>query len=61
MISCAYRVFYSILYVLFKLALERGEKLNALQMKTEEMSIAASAFAKNAHELANKYKNKRLF
>ena len=44
-----------------KLALERGEKLSALQMKTEEMTQAASAFAKNAHELANKYKNKNKF
>jgi hypothetical protein len=41
-----------------KLALERGEKLNALAMKTEEMTIAASAFAKNASDLANKYKDK---
>jgi hypothetical protein len=41
-----------------KLALERGEKLNALQMKTEEMTMAASEFAKNASALANKYKDK---
>ncbi len=45
----------------FQLALERGEKLNALQMKTEEMTQAASAFAKNAHELANKYKSRKFF
>jgi hypothetical protein len=51
----------NLFFIILKLALERGEKLNALQMKTEEMSQAASAFAKNAHELANKYKNKRLF
>ncbi len=30
-------------------------------MKTEEMTQAASAFAKNAHELANKYKNRKFF
>jgi syntaxin-binding protein 5 len=44
-----------------KLALERGEKLSALQLKTEEMTMAASEFAKNAHSLANKYKNKGFF
>jgi hypothetical protein len=41
--------------------LERGEKLNALQLKSEEMTLAASEFAKNAHNLANKYKNKGFF
>jgi hypothetical protein len=39
--------------------LERGEKLSALDKKTEEMTLAASEFAKNAHQLANKYKNKK--
>jgi hypothetical protein len=41
--------------------LERGEKLNALQLKTEEMTMQASEFAKNAHALANKYKSKKFF
>jgi hypothetical protein len=36
--------------------LERGEKLSALQMKSEHMTQAASQYAKNAQELANKYK-----
>lgn len=41
-----------------KLGRERGEKLSQLDKKTEEMSLQASAFAKNAHDLANKYKKK---
>lgn len=41
-----------------KLALERGEKLSALQMKSEALTEAASAYAKNAQALAAKYKKK---
>jgi len=41
--------------------LERGEKLSDLEKKTEEMTLAASEFAKNAHNLANKYKSKGFF
>ncbi|CAF0873638.1 unnamed protein product [Brachionus calyciflorus] len=44
-----------------KLAMERGEKLSALELKSEQMTQAASAFAKNASDLANKYKNKNKF
>lgn len=39
-----------------KNVLERGEKLSSLQLKSEQMTIAASQYAKNAHDLANKYK-----
>ena len=41
---------------LVKLGIQRGEKLSALQLKTEQMTEAASAYAKTASELANKYK-----
>jgi len=40
------------------LALERGEKLSALSMKSEALTEAASQYAKNAQALAAKYKKK---
>lgn len=40
------------------MALERGEKLSALSMKSEALTEAASQYAKNAQALAAKYKKK---
>jgi len=40
---------------------ERGEKLSALEIKTEQMNVQAKAFADAAHQLSMKYKEKKWY
>ena len=40
-------------------AIQRGEKLEQLNDATEKMRTNAQEFARNAHMLKNKYKNKK--
>ena len=42
-------------------ALERGEKLGVLDDKTEQMKMESETYAKHAHELMLKYKDKKWY
>lgn len=44
-----------------KLAMERGDKLNQLEEKAERMRNEAENFAQTAHDLVNKYKDKKWY
>lgn len=44
-----------------KLALERGDKLNQLEERAEKMRSEAENFAHSAHDLMNKYKDKKWY
>lgn len=44
-----------------QLMLERGDKLNRLEERTERMMNQAENFADNAHQLAAKYKDKKWY
>lgn len=40
---------------------ERGEKLNQLEERAERMRSEAENFSSSAHELMNKYKDKKWY
>jgi patatin-like phospholipase/acyl hydrolase len=44
-----------------KLAIQRGENLSALSLKSEELTQAATEFAKTSREIANKFKKSNKF